>query len=83
MKVALVLYPGFTALDVVGPFQVLAAAPGVETMLVAHELGPVADDTDRCPMIASATFPTSQPRRLWSFRAASSTSTSTRWSWTG
>ena len=29
MKVALVLYPGFTALDVVGPFQVLAAAPGV------------------------------------------------------
>jgi transcriptional regulator GlxA family with amidase domain len=56
MKVALVLYPGFTALDVVGPFQVLAAAPGVETMLVAHALGSVADDTARCPLVATATF---------------------------
>jgi len=56
MKVALVLYRGFTALDVVGPFQVLAAAPGVETMLVAHELGSVADDTGRCPLVATATF---------------------------
>jgi transcriptional regulator GlxA family with amidase domain len=56
MKVALVLHPGFTALDVVGPFQVLAAAPGVETMLVAHELGSVADDTARCPLVATATF---------------------------
>ena len=56
MKVALVLYPGFTALDVVGPFQVLAAAPGVDTMLVAHQLGSVADDTARCPLVATATF---------------------------
>jgi transcriptional regulator GlxA family with amidase domain len=56
MKVALVLYPGFTVLDVVGPFQVLAAAPGVETMLVAHELGAIADDTARCPLVATATL---------------------------
>lgn len=28
MKVAYLLYPGFTALDVVGTFQVPAAAPG-------------------------------------------------------
>lgn len=57
MKVALVLYPGLTALDVVGPFQVLAVVPGVETM--------------------------SKPQRSWSFRAASSTATSTQSSWTG
>lgn len=56
MKVALVLYPGFTALDVVGPFQVLTAAPGVEATLVARELGSVADDTARCPLVATATF---------------------------
>ena len=56
MKVALVLYPGFTALDVVGPFQVLASAPGVEAMLVARELGCVVDDTARCPLVATATF---------------------------
>ena len=56
MKVALVLYPGFTALDVVGPFQVLVAAPGVEAVFVAHELGSVADDTALCPLAATATF---------------------------
>jgi putative intracellular protease/amidase len=56
MKVALVLYPGFTALDVVGPFQVLAAAPGVETVLVARELGSIPDVTACCPLPATATF---------------------------
>ena len=38
MKVAYLLYPGFTALDVVGAFQVLAAAPGMESVFVAHEV---------------------------------------------
>ena len=61
MKVALVLYPGFTALDVVGPFQVLAAAPGVETMLVVHELGSVADGTAHCPRVAPTSRSTNQP----------------------
>jgi hypothetical protein len=28
MDIALVLYPKFTALDIVGPFQVLADVPG-------------------------------------------------------
>ena len=56
MQIALVLYPRFTALDIVGPFQVLADVPGHEVMFVAGEAGPVMDHTQRCPLIAAATF---------------------------
>ena len=48
-----VLYPGFTALDVVGAFQVLAAAPGVDPVFVALEPGPVRDDSGHCPLQAT------------------------------
>ena len=44
MQVAFVLYPGFTALDMVGPFEVLAFVPGVETVIVAEEPGPVVSE---------------------------------------
>ena len=54
MKVALVLDSGSTALDVVGRLQVLAAGAGVVTVLVARELGSVADDTAHCRLVASA-----------------------------
>ena len=53
MKVAHVLYPGFTALDVVGAFQVFAGAPGTDPVFVALERGAVADDTGHCPLLAT------------------------------
>ena len=53
MKVAYLLYPRFTALDVVGTFQVLAAAPGIQSIFVATEAGPVVDDTGLCALQAS------------------------------
>jgi len=56
MKIALVLYPGFTALDIIGPFQVLAGVPGHDAVFVAADAGPVTDDTGRCTLIASASF---------------------------
>ncbi len=56
MKIAFVLYPGFTALDLIGPFQVLASIPGHDAVFVAAELGPIADDTGRCPLTATTTF---------------------------
>ncbi len=56
MKVAYLLYPGFTALDVVGTFQVLAAAPGMQSVFVAAEAGAVVDDTGSCPLLAGATL---------------------------
>jgi transcriptional regulator GlxA family with amidase domain len=54
MKVVFLLYPGFTALDVVGTFQVLAAAPGMQPVFVASDVGHVVDDTGLCPLQAVA-----------------------------
>jgi transcriptional regulator GlxA family with amidase domain len=56
MQIALVLYPGFTALDIIGPFQVLVDIPGHDTVFVAAKTGPVPDHTGRCPLVASRTF---------------------------
>ncbi len=56
MKVVYLLYPRFTALDVVGTFQVLAAAPGTRHVFVAHRAGAVADDTGWCALQASASL---------------------------
>ena len=55
MLVAYLLYPGFTALDVVGTFQVLAGAPGMQSVFVGSHAGAVADDTGLCPLTAAAT----------------------------
>jgi transcriptional regulator GlxA family with amidase domain len=56
MQIALALYPSFTMLDIVGPFQVLADVPGHDVVFVAGETGPVIDHTGRCPLVATATF---------------------------
>jgi len=56
MQIALALYPGFTALDIIGPFQVLADIPGNDVLFVAGDTGLVIDHTGRCPFVASATF---------------------------
>src|SRR5262245_59776974 len=40
-QIAILLYPGVTALDAVGPCEVLSRLPGVEMRLVAKEVGPV------------------------------------------
>ncbi|AKU14889.1 DJ-1/PfpI family protein [Luteipulveratus mongoliensis] len=42
--VVIPLYDRFTALDVVGPYQMLACTPGVEVVFAAAEAGPVWDD---------------------------------------
>jgi len=55
-SVALVLYPGFTALDIVGPFQTLVDVPGLEVSFVAEHAGPVDDHTGRCTLSAHRTF---------------------------
>jgi len=44
MQIAIGLYPGFTALDAIGPYQVFTAVPDVEVVLVAAERGVLADD---------------------------------------
>lgn len=54
MQIALVLFPGFTALDMVGPFEVLSFVPDVETVLVAERPGPVVSEKDNLVITAGA-----------------------------
>lgn len=56
MQIALPLYPGFTALDIVGPFQVLNEVPGHDVVWVAAVKGPVLDHTRKLPITATHTF---------------------------
>lgn len=53
MQIAFVLYPGFTALDIVGPFQTLADLPGVEAVFVAEQAGPITDHTGALTIVAT------------------------------
>lgn len=45
MQIAIVVYPGFTALDFIGPYEVLHRLPGAEVRFVWHEPGPIAADS--------------------------------------
>lgn len=45
MKTSVVLYPGFTALDAIGPYEVLRSVPGWEVEFVAKERGEVRTDS--------------------------------------
>lgn len=54
--VGLVLYPRFTALDIVGPFQTLVDVPGLEVFFVAAEKGPVVDHSGKLRMEATHSF---------------------------
>ncbi len=44
MKIAYVLYPDFTALDLVGPYEVISRWPDAEVRFVARTLDPVRAD---------------------------------------
>lgn len=44
MKIAIGLYPGFTALDAIGPYQVLVQLPDAEVVICAERRGELADD---------------------------------------
>ena len=56
MQIALALYPHFTMLDIIGPFQVLADVPGHETAFVAAKAGPVVDHTGLVALTATKSF---------------------------
>ena len=56
MQVAIGLYQGVTALDFVGPYQVLSNRPDTEVVLCAAEAGIVADDNDILHLQVDRTF---------------------------
>ncbi len=45
MKIAILLYDNFTALDAVGPYEVLSRLPEADLKFIAKERGPVRTDT--------------------------------------
>jgi transcriptional regulator GlxA family with amidase domain len=52
MNTAILLYDGFTALDAIGPYEVLSRIPGARATFVAAEPGPVRTDNDMLSLIA-------------------------------
>ncbi|MFJ3659504.1 DJ-1/PfpI family protein [Streptomyces sp. NPDC090119] len=52
MQIAILLYDRFTALDAVGPYEVLARTPDAETVFVAEQAGPVRTDTGKLALVA-------------------------------
>ncbi|MFI0352267.1 DJ-1/PfpI family protein [Actinomadura sp. 9N407] len=56
MQVAIPLYPRFTALDAVGPYTVLAFAPGWTVTFLATEPGPITDDQGTLTLTTTASY---------------------------
>jgi transcriptional regulator GlxA family with amidase domain len=56
MDIAILIYDRFTALDAVGPYEVLSRVPGSEVTFVAEQAGPVRTDTGRLALLADATL---------------------------
>src|SRR3954470_14081094 len=53
MQIAFVIYPGFTILDVIGPFQTLADKPEHDVLFVAPEAGPVWEHSGQAQLVAA------------------------------
>lgn len=56
MKIAILLYDRFTALDAIGPYEVLSRLPGADLRFVARQRGEVRSDTGKLGLIADRTF---------------------------
>lgn len=55
-QIAFVAYPGFTALDMIGPYEVLRQLPDTEVRFVWHEVGPVTADSGVLVLGATHSF---------------------------
>ncbi|MFE6055122.1 DJ-1/PfpI family protein [Kitasatospora sp. NPDC056446] len=54
MRIAILLYDDFTALDAVGPYEVLSRIPGAEVVFTAARRGPVRTDMKSLALTADA-----------------------------
>lgn len=52
MQIAILLFDRFTALDAVGPYEILSRAPGAETVFVAESAGAVRNDSGGLALVA-------------------------------
>src|SRR5688572_5142000 len=56
MEIAVLLFEGFTALDAVGPYDVLSRLPSADVKFVAREPGALSTETRSLTMIAEHSF---------------------------
>lgn len=56
MQIAIVLYDRFTALDAIGPYEILARLPAADIVFVAEETGPVRADRRSLSISADKTL---------------------------
>ena len=56
MQVAITLFPRITALDFVGPYEVLQRIPSIDIVFVGHRRGEVRTDNGMLGLICDATF---------------------------
>ena len=52
MNIAIPIFEGITALDAIGPYEVLSRLPGARVRFVAIEAGPYKTDNRQLTMIA-------------------------------
>lgn len=56
MLIAIPVFDAFTALDAVGPYEVLQRLPGAEVRFVGHEVGAARTENGMLAVVADATF---------------------------
>ncbi|QIP83503.1 DJ-1/PfpI family protein [Streptomyces sp. Tu 2975] len=55
-QIAVLLFDRFTALDAVGPYEMLCRLPDADVVFVAERTGPVANDRDELSLVATRTL---------------------------
>jgi putative intracellular protease/amidase len=56
VQIAFLMYDGVTALDAIGPYEVLNRVPGAEAVFVAAQRGPVTTEPGSLTLVASSTL---------------------------
>ncbi len=56
MQIAVFAYEHMTALDAIGPYEILSRLPGAETIVVGEQRGPVCCDTHSLALVVDATL---------------------------
>ncbi|WP_350277880.1 DJ-1/PfpI family protein [Kribbella sp. HUAS MG21] len=56
MQIAILVYPGFTSLDIIGPYEILGRLPGTEVVLVGGAKGLMTNDLGALSIDVPATF---------------------------
>lgn len=56
MEIAIPLYPGYTVLDAVGPYEVLSRLPDARVRWLAAEAGPMTPESGQLTLLADAPY---------------------------